>query len=232
MRLDDAVPEPALYIYAAVVWLRFRVCDGLDREAGQETEVEAGEDEAEGEEHGERAVWRSLQGCREHAQRGGGHPEEHLHSAGVGLGAAHQPTGVYTHSWLTLCCRHRFWYVILCLCVTIHCDNSVLKGRTHGGILWKRLWRTWSWFWRTKTQSLRMKCAAVAWCRLSSLSSTMWVFVCKSWSNWVCRDSESHWAVSICAQSIDLDLKHDCKPLMERINVFKAAFSENEDDER
>uniref|UniRef100_A0A3Q4BWY9 E3 ubiquitin-protein ligase n=1 Tax=Mola mola TaxID=94237 RepID=A0A3Q4BWY9_MOLML len=31
--------------------------------------------------------------------------------------------------------------------------------------------------------------------------------------------------------SIDLDLKHDCKPLMERINVFKAAFSENEDDE-
>ncbi|XP_077476679.1 E3 ubiquitin-protein ligase HECTD1 isoform X1 [Stigmatopora argus] len=31
--------------------------------------------------------------------------------------------------------------------------------------------------------------------------------------------------------SVDLDLKHDCKPLMERINVFKAAFSENEDDE-
>ncbi|KAM8833425.1 LOW QUALITY PROTEIN: E3 ubiquitin-protein ligase HECTD1 [Synchiropus picturatus] len=31
--------------------------------------------------------------------------------------------------------------------------------------------------------------------------------------------------------STDLDLKHDCKPLMERINVFKAAFSENEDDE-
>ncbi|KAM8917345.1 E3 ubiquitin-protein ligase HECTD1 isoform 3-T3 [Spinachia spinachia] len=29
--------------------------------------------------------------------------------------------------------------------------------------------------------------------------------------------------------SVDLDLKHDCKPLMERINVFKAAFSENED---
>ncbi|XP_029106107.1 E3 ubiquitin-protein ligase HECTD1 isoform X6 [Scleropages formosus] len=31
--------------------------------------------------------------------------------------------------------------------------------------------------------------------------------------------------------SVDLDAKHDCKPLMERINVFKAAFSENEDDE-
>ncbi|KAK1893759.1 E3 ubiquitin-protein ligase HECTD1 [Dissostichus eleginoides] len=29
--------------------------------------------------------------------------------------------------------------------------------------------------------------------------------------------------------SVDLELKHDCKPLMERINVFKAAFSENED---
>ncbi|XP_078144182.1 E3 ubiquitin-protein ligase HECTD1 [Centroberyx gerrardi] len=31
--------------------------------------------------------------------------------------------------------------------------------------------------------------------------------------------------------SVELELKHDCKPLMERINVFKAAFSENEDDE-
>ncbi|XP_023647938.1 E3 ubiquitin-protein ligase HECTD1 isoform X9 [Paramormyrops kingsleyae] len=31
--------------------------------------------------------------------------------------------------------------------------------------------------------------------------------------------------------SVDLDVKQDCKPLMERINVFKAAFSENEDDE-
>lgn len=31
--------------------------------------------------------------------------------------------------------------------------------------------------------------------------------------------------------SVELDLKHDCKPLMERINVFKVAFSENEDDE-
>lgn len=31
---------------------------------------------------------------------------------------------------------------------------------------------------------------------------------------------------------MELDLKHDCKPLMERINVFKAAFSENEDNER
>lgn len=36
----------------------------------------------------------------------------------------------------------------------------------------------------------------------------------------------------VCVQSVELDLKHDCKPLMERINVFKAAFSENEDDER
>uniref|UniRef100_A0A3Q3FE88 E3 ubiquitin-protein ligase n=1 Tax=Kryptolebias marmoratus TaxID=37003 RepID=A0A3Q3FE88_KRYMA len=33
-------------------------------------------------------------------------------------------------------------------------------------------------------------------------------------------------------QSAELDVKHDCKPLMERINVFKAAFSENEDNER
>ncbi|KAM9569751.1 E3 ubiquitin-protein ligase HECTD1-like isoform 11-T11 [Salvelinus alpinus] len=32
--------------------------------------------------------------------------------------------------------------------------------------------------------------------------------------------------------SVELDMKHDCKPLMERINVFKTAFSENEDDER
>ncbi|XP_061675274.1 E3 ubiquitin-protein ligase HECTD1 [Syngnathoides biaculeatus] len=31
--------------------------------------------------------------------------------------------------------------------------------------------------------------------------------------------------------SVDVDLKADCKALMERINVFKAAFSENEDDE-
>ncbi|XP_049320167.1 E3 ubiquitin-protein ligase HECTD1 isoform X10 [Astyanax mexicanus] len=31
--------------------------------------------------------------------------------------------------------------------------------------------------------------------------------------------------------SVELDVKHDCKPLMERINVFKTAFSENEDDE-
>lgn len=33
-------------------------------------------------------------------------------------------------------------------------------------------------------------------------------------------------------QSVDTDMKHDCKQLMERINVFKTAFSENEDDER
>ncbi|XP_076834406.1 E3 ubiquitin-protein ligase HECTD1 isoform X7 [Brachyhypopomus gauderio] len=31
--------------------------------------------------------------------------------------------------------------------------------------------------------------------------------------------------------NVELDMKHDCKPLMERINVFKTAFSENEDDE-
>nr|XP_015205637.1 PREDICTED: E3 ubiquitin-protein ligase HECTD1 isoform X8 [Lepisosteus oculatus] len=31
--------------------------------------------------------------------------------------------------------------------------------------------------------------------------------------------------------SVDLEVKHDCRPLMERINVFKTAFSENEDDE-
>lgn len=34
------------------------------------------------------------------------------------------------------------------------------------------------------------------------------------------------------SQSVDLDMKHDCKQLVERINVFKTAFSENEDDER
>ncbi|XP_017295890.1 E3 ubiquitin-protein ligase HECTD1 isoform X2 [Kryptolebias marmoratus] len=33
------------------------------------------------------------------------------------------------------------------------------------------------------------------------------------------------------SNSAELDVKHDCKPLMERINVFKAAFSENEDNE-
>ncbi|XP_058843642.1 E3 ubiquitin-protein ligase HECTD1 isoform X11 [Acipenser ruthenus] len=31
--------------------------------------------------------------------------------------------------------------------------------------------------------------------------------------------------------SVDLDVKNDCRPLMERINVFKTAFCENEDDE-
>ncbi|KAJ8291152.1 hypothetical protein GJAV_G00021980 [Gymnothorax javanicus] len=30
--------------------------------------------------------------------------------------------------------------------------------------------------------------------------------------------------------SVDINVKHDCNPLMERINVFKTAFSENEDD--
>ena len=33
-------------------------------------------------------------------------------------------------------------------------------------------------------------------------------------------------------KSMDLDMKQDCSQLVERINVFKTAFSENEDDER
>ncbi|MEQ2212055.1 hypothetical protein XENOCAPTIV_024380, partial [Xenoophorus captivus] len=37
---------------------------------------------------------------------------------------------------------------------------------------------------------------------------------------------------TVLSNSAELDMKHDCKPLMERINVFKAAFSENEDNER
>ncbi|XP_036006547.1 E3 ubiquitin-protein ligase HECTD1 isoform X3 [Fundulus heteroclitus] len=36
---------------------------------------------------------------------------------------------------------------------------------------------------------------------------------------------------TVLSNSAELDMKHDCKPLMERINVFKAAFSENEDNE-
>ncbi|XP_026142088.1 E3 ubiquitin-protein ligase HECTD1 isoform X8 [Carassius auratus] len=36
---------------------------------------------------------------------------------------------------------------------------------------------------------------------------------------------------TVLSNSVDLDMKHDCKPLMERINVFKTAFTENEDDE-
>lgn len=75
---------------------RFRVCDWLDREERQEAQVQAGEDQAEGEEHGPRAVRRPLQSSGEHAQRGGGHPEEHLHTAGIGLGAAHEPPGTCT----------------------------------------------------------------------------------------------------------------------------------------
>ncbi|XP_037098175.1 E3 ubiquitin-protein ligase HECTD1 [Syngnathus acus] len=38
-------------------------------------------------------------------------------------------------------------------------------------------------------------------------------------------------ALFIVLNSVDVDPKPDRKPLMERINVFKAAFSENEDDE-
>lgn len=82
-----------IYIYVGIVCVcRLRVCDGLDWEARQKAKVEAREDEAESEEHGEGAVRRSLQSCREHAQRSGGYPEEHLHTAGVRLGAAHQQT--------------------------------------------------------------------------------------------------------------------------------------------
>uniref|UniRef100_A0A3B3V6I1 E3 ubiquitin-protein ligase n=1 Tax=Poecilia latipinna TaxID=48699 RepID=A0A3B3V6I1_9TELE len=36
---------------------------------------------------------------------------------------------------------------------------------------------------------------------------------------------------TVLSNSAEPDMKHDCKPLMERINVFKAAFSENEDNE-
>ncbi|XP_072221524.1 E3 ubiquitin-protein ligase HECTD1 isoform X2 [Leuresthes tenuis] len=36
---------------------------------------------------------------------------------------------------------------------------------------------------------------------------------------------------TVLSNSVDLDMKQDCKPLMERINVFKTAFSENEDNE-
>ncbi|XP_073782901.1 E3 ubiquitin-protein ligase HECTD1 isoform X12 [Danio rerio] len=36
---------------------------------------------------------------------------------------------------------------------------------------------------------------------------------------------------TVLSNSVELDMKHDCKPLMERINVFKTAFTENEDDE-
>ncbi|XP_041131231.1 E3 ubiquitin-protein ligase HECTD1 isoform X7 [Polyodon spathula] len=36
---------------------------------------------------------------------------------------------------------------------------------------------------------------------------------------------------TVLSNSVDLDVKNDCRPLMERINVFKTAFCENEDDE-
>ncbi|XDV43316.1 hypothetical protein PO909_011814 [Leuciscus waleckii] len=36
---------------------------------------------------------------------------------------------------------------------------------------------------------------------------------------------------TVLSNSVEIDVKHDCKPLMERINVFKTAFTENEDDE-
>ncbi|XP_015248026.1 PREDICTED: E3 ubiquitin-protein ligase HECTD1 [Cyprinodon variegatus] len=36
---------------------------------------------------------------------------------------------------------------------------------------------------------------------------------------------------TVLSNSAELDVKLDCKPLLERINVFKAAFSENEDNE-
>ncbi|XP_076983132.1 E3 ubiquitin-protein ligase HECTD1 isoform X11 [Tamandua tetradactyla] len=37
--------------------------------------------------------------------------------------------------------------------------------------------------------------------------------------------------LTVLNNSMDLDLKQDCSQLVERINVFKTAFSENEDDE-
>ncbi|XP_041927416.1 E3 ubiquitin-protein ligase HECTD1 isoform X15 [Alosa sapidissima] len=37
--------------------------------------------------------------------------------------------------------------------------------------------------------------------------------------------------LTVLNNNVELDMKHDCKPLMERINVFKTAFSENEDHE-
>ncbi len=45
-----------MHTHTAMLVCRLRVCDGLDGEARQEAKVEAGEDEAEGEEHGTRAV--------------------------------------------------------------------------------------------------------------------------------------------------------------------------------
>ncbi|XP_051578204.1 E3 ubiquitin-protein ligase HECTD1-like isoform X5 [Myxocyprinus asiaticus] len=36
---------------------------------------------------------------------------------------------------------------------------------------------------------------------------------------------------TVLSNSVEIGMKHDCKPLMERINVFKTAFTENEDDE-
>ncbi|XP_043929755.1 E3 ubiquitin-protein ligase HECTD1 isoform X1 [Protopterus annectens] len=37
--------------------------------------------------------------------------------------------------------------------------------------------------------------------------------------------------LTVLNNNVDLDLKHDCSQLLERINVFKMAFSENEDNE-
>ncbi|XP_032704793.1 E3 ubiquitin-protein ligase HECTD1 isoform X7 [Lontra canadensis] len=37
--------------------------------------------------------------------------------------------------------------------------------------------------------------------------------------------------LTVLNNSVDLDMKQDCSQLVERINVFKTAFSENEDDE-
>lgn len=87
-----------------------------------------------------------------------------------------------------------------------------------------------------RTLFLHMKCAAVASCKHFLLSSAMWVT--RDYINVSCKRVVSFYSqysllfYLFASQSVDLDMKHDCKPLMERINVFKTAFTENEDDER
>lgn len=51
-------------------------------------------------------------------------------------------------------------------------------------------------------------------------------------STFIPNSHYSYFIYMFASQSVELDVKHDCKPLMERINVFKTAFTENEDDER
>lgn len=61
---------------------------------------------------------------------------------------------------------------------------------------------------------------------------SVWLSVMQICRQTVNRIKVQHMFFFFFFQSVELDLKNDCKPLMERINVFKAAFSENEDDER